>query len=413
MIGRKFGANVFAVSTMYDAVFFMVLVSLSGVVLIPALHSNVALESSVEKHREELADEALATLMTSRVDNFGYVFAGSQIEAIAGENITEDNFLGSIVRIFLGKEQIHKTYADLCVENLVSQLKVFGYRVNIFTEDYDNSLSEKLSTILHNYLGDKYGFNLTIQWHPIPNLPFGGDATIGPHPPLGDTHVASSYLTMPDTFFSEWLKEVNILIQDQMLPVKKYLDNCTQNKSLWNKTTFEEIFKDTIFKLIDGILFDGFSIQNIYYESILDKSVDYVFEKINGTLASVFGNALNRTGEFFDILGINLGDSISNTLITSIGTFGFNISDFNNNSKIDVNDALFGLKNYVRVQAKTFLNNTLNEYIYDFVGMILDSIYSFNNVDIDDIQDEITAFLDEWMDVTRTKFTLTIWEVRG
>jgi len=57
---------------MYDAVLFIVMVSVSGVVLLPALHSDIAIESSVETHREAVVDEALNTFLVSRVDKFSY-----------------------------------------------------------------------------------------------------------------------------------------------------------------------------------------------------------------------------------------------------------------------------------------------------------------------------------------------------
>ena len=68
--------NRYAVSAMYDAVLFIVMVSLSGVVLLPALHSDIAIESSVETHQEAVVDEALNTFLVSRVDKFSYKVGG-------------------------------------------------------------------------------------------------------------------------------------------------------------------------------------------------------------------------------------------------------------------------------------------------------------------------------------------------
>jgi len=48
---RKFVKNTYGVSVMYDAVLFIVMVSISGAVLLPALQSNIAIESSMQmKH---------------------------------------------------------------------------------------------------------------------------------------------------------------------------------------------------------------------------------------------------------------------------------------------------------------------------------------------------------------------------
>ena len=95
---RKFVSNIYGVSVMYDAVLFIVMVSISGAVLLPALQNNIAIESSLDTHREEIVDETLLMLMTARVDTFEYVFAGSQIENILGDLYDEDTLIYSITK---------------------------------------------------------------------------------------------------------------------------------------------------------------------------------------------------------------------------------------------------------------------------------------------------------------------------
>jgi len=68
---------------MYNAVLFIVMVSLSGVVLLPALQSDIAIDTSIEKHREHVADEALNTFLVSRVDKFSYKMCGDIIDDAA------------------------------------------------------------------------------------------------------------------------------------------------------------------------------------------------------------------------------------------------------------------------------------------------------------------------------------------
>jgi len=81
---RKFVRNIYAISVMYDAVLFIVMVSISGAVLLPALQSNIAIETSVKTHREHVADEALNAFLVSRVDTFSYKVAGDIIDDAAG-----------------------------------------------------------------------------------------------------------------------------------------------------------------------------------------------------------------------------------------------------------------------------------------------------------------------------------------
>lgn len=135
--------NKTAVSMMYDAVFFIVMVSLSGVVLMPALQSDVAVEGSIDKHREHLADEALNTLLVSRADKLSYKVGGDLIDDVAGSigiDNSSDGLYGSILNWLLAREQLHKTYSNLISENLGCQIRlpfsVFGTnRFNVFTSD--------------------------------------------------------------------------------------------------------------------------------------------------------------------------------------------------------------------------------------------------------------------------------------
>jgi len=222
---RRFVSDTFALTMMYDAVLFVVMVSLSGVVLLPALQSDVAIQGSIEKHREELVDEALLMVMTSRADDFGYTLAGTQIEAATTIDVdyggNDLDILQTLVKTFLGREQKHKTYADLCVESLICQVKVFGTRINIFTEDFDESLKEEITTLLAGYLGDKYDFRFVIRWKPIMGIDFGGDLEIGPIPP-DSTHVAKTYVTLPNTFVSDWISGVEGYIVEQVEAVTSW-----------------------------------------------------------------------------------------------------------------------------------------------------------------------------------------------
>ena len=400
---------------MYDAVFFITMVSISGVVLIPALNSNIAVDASIEKHREQSVDEALLMLMTSRVDNFEYVFAGSQIDGIAssvGVDVNDkDGLYNSITTQFLGKEQVHKTYVDLCVENLISQIKIFDCRVNIFTEDYDNSLKDKISSLLDGYLGDKYEFNISVQWHPVNGIPYGGELFIGPKAPKTDTYVAKSYATMPVTIFSEWLNNTEGFIDDQIEDVERYLKRNEHKK--YNQSELKEVLIESFNGTINGIIFDGFDVEGEHCNGVLNTSFDYVFDKIDGSLSNVFGNAMNNVNEFLDIFESNLGVELDTILTDKIsGLSGIEIKDFNNDSAIDLDDVLQGLKRYTIRQAKESLNDTLNDLIENSVDSIVENYDSFASVDSDEIKTSVSDFYNKQINVLRAEFKLTIWEAQ-
>ncbi len=400
---------------MYDAVLFLVMVSLSGVVLLPVLQSNVATDTSIDCHREALVDETLLMLMTARDDNFDYLFAGSQVDALAssiGINISDEGTLFyTITHTLLGNEQQHKTYADLCVENLASQMKVFGYRLNIFTEDYDDQLLEEMTTLLQAQLGDKYQFNLSLRWHPVVGVPFGGKLSLGPHPP-DFTYVASTSLSMPNTSFLAWWGAAEQFIDVQL----SYLGPAWSNFTLdGNTTAFRDALEACITSTITGILFDGFDVAGTHINSVLEESVDFVFGKIQGAIENAFTDALvmirDSLGVFDSIEGYtDLSDGLTTFLLENITALP-GIDAIINISSVDIDGALEGLKCYVVNETRAFLADMLDDAIAQVVDAILAIIEDL--IDLEDVEDDVRAFFTKHVNVLRAECTLTIWEVRG
>jgi len=203
---RLFLKNTKAISVMYDAVLFVVMVSLSGVVLIPALQNNISVESSIKKHQEHTADETLNTLLVSRVDKFTYNLAGEALDFIVTETFNNNDIYNSLSNWILGHEQLHKTYANLIADDLGVQfrMKLLPYRdirTNFYTSEFDTNLQDDIKDFLTAYLGDKYKFKFTAVWYPIKetitgNL-IGGELIIGDEPPLEDCFVSQCFISMP------------------------------------------------------------------------------------------------------------------------------------------------------------------------------------------------------------------------
>jgi len=185
---RLFLKNKLAVSIMYDAVLFVVMVSLSGVVLIPALQNDIAIESSLKKHQEHTADEALNALLVSRADEFEYLFAGDVLDIVDG--LFEGNDIyNSLSDWLLSHEQLHKTYANLIAEDL-------GCQFSFLTENFDINLKDSIKSFLSSYLGDKYGYRFTAVWRPLNNIKLG-EIELGEIPHNQDCFVSQAYIMMP------------------------------------------------------------------------------------------------------------------------------------------------------------------------------------------------------------------------
>jgi len=393
---------------MYDAVFFAVLVSLSGAILLPAMYNNMAVETSVDKHREETVDEALLMLMTSKDDDFGYMFAGEQIDAIVGDYLYDDQgnptFLYTVVDTLIGKQQKHKTYADLIVENLASQLQVFDWRINVFTTQYDDALQRNITQVLSEYFGDKYEFNLTAHWYPIGGVAFGGTMNVGPHPPASvDTHVATCMVSIPQTPFSTFWS----LVEDYMQPKLALLQGIT------NRVAFEENLTVLINDTLYGILFDGVSFDDSSFPGVINATVEYVFGSIQDSLEAVFEEAMSMIGESINVFEdepafMSFADGLTSSLLSNITSLPGIGEYLDENASLG--DALAGMKTYLVGLIKEYLREPLQDMVRLLVSLIMDIYDSF---DIDDAVAMVNDFLMKRINVLRAQFTLTIWGATG
>ena len=203
---KCFFKNTFAVSVMYDAVLFVVMVSLSGVVLIPALQNDIAVESSIKKHQEHTADEALNSLLVSRVDKFDYNLLGRALNYVVGDFFENNDIYNSLSSWLLGHEQLHKTYANLIADDLGCQFNlkistIASTSFNLFTGELDSNLRDNIDSFLSEYLGDKYGFKFTAVWYPVKEKisdgRLGGELIAGDEPPDEDCFVSQCFIVMP------------------------------------------------------------------------------------------------------------------------------------------------------------------------------------------------------------------------
>ena len=431
---RFFVKNKFAIAMMYDAVLFVVMVSMSGAVLIPALQSDVAMESSVDKHREHIADEALNALLVSRVDKFSYNVGGDIIDSVAAaigiDTTSSDGLYATVTGWLLAREQIHKTHANLIAENLGCQFRLPFYalgtnRFNIFTGDYDTKLKEEIENFLIEYLGDKYEFNLTGIWHPIKSVNFGGDIYIGDPAPDQDCYVSKSVIMMPYkpqikvngqniTFTRYWFEE-NILKKTPLL------SNITTICNLYQAGTppYDDInyanaaIKENVTDLIYGFLIDGIddSAGNSLFPGIVQATIDYGFTMVKnatinlgeeaidafmgeafGTVDDIFGGLGGSSNPIFDEIKNTIDDKISEFVGVAYGTIeeGFNI-----------------LETQIKDEVINLVGGFIQPYIDGFTDYLLDQ---FNFIDI---YSSFSEWLFDLISINEAEVTLSIWEVRG
>jgi hypothetical protein len=439
---RSFLRDPFGVSLLYDAVLFLVMVSLAGVVLLPTLHSPIAVTSSVEKHREEVVDDALQTLLVSRVDQFDYLFCGEQVDGLAtslGINTSSEGLYSVLTHWLLAHEQRHKTYATLLAEDLGCQFslpqEVMGVdRLNCFTTAFDEQLQNETQQVLSGILGDKYGYNLTALWHPLRTVRFGGEFSIGEPPPQTDTSVARSILSMPylpvfqvgnrtvvltKQSLTHALFSNDLFFRRSSVPaianITLILENYTNGRPPYDTREIAMAgVRENLSVLTYGFLLQG--IQNetkvTVFPGIVHLTLSSGFERLKNLTTQLLDKALDESFgavvRSIDGVFSGLNSSEDNPLSSMI------LEGFNTTFHLLVNGS-FGSFDEVFAACEMLITEQVTEMLSTLVDPLIDAFVNMVFDSVDMIQEFATQLIDWLFDsisLSTGEVTLTIWAVR-
>lgn len=392
-------------STMYDAILFIVMISLSSVILTPIFEMQTINQVSGDSYRENIAEETLHTFLVSMPLNFSYNIGGTLIDAAAetiGINTTNnDSLYHTITSWILSREQLHKTYNCIIAENLCSQFRIpisnnGSIILNPFTDDFNRKLKYEIERYFTIHLKD-YNFNLTVWWHPIKGIPLGGMIQIGD--PIPDTNCYHAEETFPipiDIKFDKTLL-YNISYTENITNLlSQNINNATIRVSLTENLTF--LFKEFILdgfidnngifhpSILDNFLYQGFSIIEDIIGNISSKLINIAIGEGFYTLQDIFGdtvNISNYTG-LFNILEEKLLDYLNNYIEINLS---------------NITDIIKPIEDIV----KPVIWNILQPLVEQLISYIIDEISSSNITEV---------FMDLLFNQVSTKATavLVIWE---
>lgn len=377
---RGFYTDTRGFSTTFDVFLFLVMVSISAVILLPIITGNTQVMSALEAKNQKQSSQILLTLLNGRVDNFEYTVAGEQMDKIAGDTIKESSIYKTAKKMIAGHELKHKTFADLAAENAASQWVIYhngkSTKLNILMIDYSNNLDRTLKEYLDKQIGDRYNYNLTVVWRPIVNVPVGGDVTIGDPVPK-NAYTESTYITMPY----------------QIDFTRKNVEDIIESKF-----QFDEAITDR--EAIENKIYDNINI-------VIDNSIDEVVPKIvNEALTPVLDGTENTMINQVDNLlpsdkNGELNKEIKEKISESIG------------KEKDISDGSLSdeLIDIIKKDAKQRIHETSREQLKDFVTNLAD-LYVNNQISVQDMKDRVLTEVFSRFSISRAQVTLSIWEKR-
>lgn len=302
---KDFPSDTGGISTVIDIFLFLVMVSISAVILLPAITGNTQIKSAIESKNQKHSSQVLLTLLNGRIDEFEYTVAGEQMDAAAGYPVNNSSVYLEAKRLIAGHELKHRTFADLAAENAATQWTIYHngkkIRLNFLMNDYSGSLDDILERYLEEQIGDRYYYNFTVVWHPFTGVPIGGDVSIGEQTPK-NAYTESTFITMPYhvNFTRERVEGImnsssnGSNISAAFDELKKNGTNRTlveemisnEVKELINRTA-EEIVADIVVSALEPVLDRG--------RSTMNKQVDNLLPNGSILLNTGINNRINTT----------------------------------------------------------------------------------------------------------------------
>lgn len=176
-----------AISSTIDVMFFLLMVSLSAVVLMPVMLSsghNTAMQD-VAAYRFD--GQLLQSLLDSRVEDFEYTVMPSAIPgkaAVFPGNLT----IYGPAKVLFTKEHTHRTFADLIAEGMLFSLctedNVTSHNLHSFSTEHSKATEKLLEQYLSRRIGSRYNYRLEAHWQPVHGCGLSSELIVGDVPPV-------------------------------------------------------------------------------------------------------------------------------------------------------------------------------------------------------------------------------------
>ncbi|MFO8078427.1 MAG: hypothetical protein R6U21_07295 [Thermoplasmatota archaeon] len=435
---KKFWSNTQALSVMYDAVLFLVLVSLSGVILFPALQPQILSDVTIEELNEKKVDDIHHMILCSTPKQCQYSVAGNLIDEAAvtlGINTTqEDGLYQTIIDRVIGHELHHSTFAQLIVENLAVQwqFSLFNQSVdqlNMLTSEYSSALTEEIQSFLDEQLSQQYHYQFNAQWYPITGISFGGSLSAGEPPPKTNYFISKKTVSMPfspalswddkTVVFSEyWIESMfldlfnekqNQLVNISMITQKIHNQTDLVNDSQLFKQRLSENLTDLFIDFtVDGMYLTNNSlffpgVASILIDELLSSLFALIHDVADETIQTVIGDGMAQVESFFtEINATSLIQPIEDMIVSEVTAF---ISDALNTSFSSIDHAIHQLKEQIKQFIAEELFQLFQPLALQCATMIIDHELSL----VESIN-MISSYIADQFSISQATMTLTIWE---
>jgi hypothetical protein len=377
-------------SSSIDVLLFLVLVSVSAVLLAPAMVGNIQLMALHDTSAAEHNSQVLLSLQNGRVDDFSYTVGGAQMDYLMNEtlgpNAVDSGMYLACKKLVAGREINHKTFADLSSESVASQFTIYhndsSVRLNLLTDEYRANLDEQMRDYLDMQIGDRYNYNVSVVWRPFRDVPIGGETHMGR--PVPDTaYVESSWITMPyHTEFTRYY--VENLINGELKAIGLDLANA----SVVPREKTEELIAGHINDAINRTVDDAVG-------TIVEMTIEQTIERAQTAINQQVDNV---------VPGNNSG--ISDIIIDEVLAELRNDPAFIENASLELSEQI---TEYMQEVAREEVHAVIDGDVDALASDITDQCVS-NAATVEEAKGEVLDYVFARIDISRARMTLALWD---
>lgn len=430
---RSFSSSDSALSVMYDALLFIVLISLCAVVLFPALHSPMLRDHEIESFKENRAEVVLDSLLFSKASSCDFVIAGNLLQTCSQNlsiNMTEGSVFYELVARVFERNCRHLSYAELVAGVLGSQWKVpigEGVRLNVLTSDFEYQLIEDIDMFLNESVPSQYKYYFSSSWRPFSSVDFGGWFECGTAPPKGvDVFVAKRSISMPfsplvvsfgnSSFVLNEAFFENIFNNNSEISVINNIFDCHSlflNDSIDARSSLIENYSS----LFSGLLFDGLYEDDgdLVVQPIVGGIIDSMFSRfelfcdslINHYSEQILSDAVGVSFGSIDAIfeGLTMGSSDSEMIDFFVNQMSEYIVDVTDLQVVNSSSFFKGVEQMVLLNISTSLQPAINTS----VEILVDALLSSNAKNISVFIDSIIDIFSDLVSFSDAQVVLMIW----
>ena len=381
-------------SSSFDVLLFLMLVSVSAVLVLPAMVDNIQLVALHDTNAAGHNSQVIKSLQNGRVDDFSYAVAGTQMDNLVngtfGPGAADSGFYQTGKKLVAGREINHKIFADLASESVASQFTIYhadkSVRLNLLTDEYRENVDVQMRDYLEMQIGDRYNYNVSVVWRPFRDVPIGGETHMGPAVP--DTaYVESRWITMPyRTEFTRY--HVEELIADELGEIGLALGNTTEVPREETEELITGHINDAINKTVDEAV-------GTIVKMTIEKTIEKAQAAVNQQMDSV-------------VPGSNPGDNpgISDIIMDEVLAGLKDDPAFIEDASLELSEQITG---YMQEVAREEVHAVIAGEVNALASGITDQCVS-NVAMVDEAKDEVLDYVFSRIDISRARMTLSLWD---